>query len=215
MPEVRSVPGRGPRRFAWILFAVVIAAIIWVIVAGVGNTHRVTANTPQQTVNQPQVQPAPGRNSQPQNAQSTASMPITDFSGLLNGNQEQMVGRTAELKDVKVLQNVGRNAFWIGTSNSEKLLVVPKDNNPSDYSNAGEKNEHPSGNEGAVSSRQTHQEQPGETVKVSGTIQKLPSEHDAMKRWNFSSSEAAMLGDQHVYLAATQVQPAGSNTRGR
>jgi hypothetical protein len=208
MAESRSVPGRGPRRFAWILFAVVIAAIIWVIVEGVGNTHRVTANEPKQTVNQPQVQPAPGRNSQPSEARANDSSPITDLSALLNGNQEQMVGRTAELKNVKVLHDVGRSAFWIGTGGSTKLLVIPQENNAADYSNAGEKNEHPSGNEGAVSSRQTHTEQPGQTLNITGKIEKLPNEHDAMKRWNLSSSEAAMLGDQHVYLAATQVQPA-------
>ncbi len=213
MGEVRSVPGRGPRRFAWILFAIVIGAIVWILIAGIGNTHRVTANQPRQTVNQPQVQPAPGRNSQPASAGASQSTPVTDLPALLNGNQEQMVGRTAELKSVKVLQNVGRSAFWIGTNNSEKLLVVPADNNLGDYSNAGEKNENPSSNQGAVSSRQTHVEQPGEAVNVSGTIQKLPSEHEAMKRWNFSSSEAAMLADQHVYLAASQVQPAKGQTR--
>ncbi len=185
-----------------------IAAIIWILVAGIGNTHRVTANQPRQTVNQPQVQPAPGSNSQPPAAGATETTAITDLPALLNGNQEQMVGRTAELKNVKVLQNAGRKAFWVSASNSEKLLVVPQENTPADYSNAGEKNEKPSSNEGAVSARQTHLEQPGEAVNLSGTIRKVPNEHDAMKRWNFSSSEAAMLGDQHVYLSASQVQPA-------
>jgi hypothetical protein len=209
MAEVRSVPGRGPRRFAWIIFILVIAVIIWVIVAGIGNTRRVAANEAKQTVNQPQVEPAPGRDSQPAAAQASDSAPITDLSALLNGNQQQMVGRAAELRNVKVLQNAGRNAFWIGTSNDEKLLVVPP-STPADYSNAGEKNENPAFNQGAVSSRQTHVEHPGETVNVSGTIQKLPSEHEAMNRWNLSSSEAAMLGNQHVYLAATRVQSAAS-----
>jgi len=170
--------GPAPRKWAWVLFAVVAAAIVWFIAGGIGNSRKVAANEPTSRLNEPQVSPAPGRNSQPPASENAG--PITDLSALLNVNQEQLVNHEAHLTGTKVLQNLGNNAFFIGSGGSQRLLVVPQ--------------------QGASNVK------PGEAVDVSGTIRKLPSEHEAMKQWGMGSSDAAQLRDMHVYLDASEIK---------
>ncbi|MBV9609701.1 MAG: hypothetical protein JO187_09100 [Acidobacteria bacterium] len=177
------VEERGPRRWAWVLFAAVLGAIVWFIVGGIGNSRRVAANEPASRMHEPQVSPAPGRNSQPQVAENHG--PITDLAALLNMNQEQLVDHQARLSAAKVLQDLGSNAFFIGSGGSQRLLVVPANG------------------AGAATAK------PGQTVDVSGTIRKLPDEKEAMKQWKLSSDDGAMLRDLHVYLEATEVKISG------
>jgi len=180
MGIVQSERGRGPRQWAWVLFVAVLAVIVWFIAGGIGNSRKVAANEPTSRLNEPQVAPAPGRNSQPGGTES--SSPITDLAALLNMNQEQLVNHPAQLSGAKVLQNLGSNAFFIGSGGSQRLLVVAQQGS----------------NASAVKA--------GETVDVSGAIRKLPREHEAMRQWNLSSADAAMLRDMHVYLEANDVR---------
>lgn len=180
MSIVQSERGRGPRQWAWVLFAAVLGVIVWFVAGGIGNSRKVAANEPNSRLNEPQVAPAPGRNAQP--AQGENSGPITDLAALLNMNQEELVNHPAQLSGAKVLQKLGSNAFFIGSGGSQRLLVVPQ--------------------QGAQASTV----KPGDTVDVSGTIKKLPGEHDAMKQWNLSSADADMLRDMHVYLEASEIK---------
>jgi hypothetical protein len=170
--------GPAPRKWAWVLFAVVAAAIVWFIAGGIGNSRRVAANEPTSRLNEPQVSPAPGRDSQPAAGENAA--PITDLAALLNMNQEQLVNHQAQLTGTKVLENVGSKAFFIGSGGSQRLLVIAQ--------------------QGA------NDVKPGDAVDVTGTIRKLPNEHEAIKEWNLGSSDAAKLRDMHVYLEASEIK---------
>ncbi len=48
----------------------------------------------------------------------------------------------------------------------------------------------------------------GDTVTVQGTIEKMPSEHDAMTQFNLSTDEAVRAANAKVYIAASSIQPA-------
>ena len=182
MAIVQAERGRGPRKWAWVLFGAVIIVIVWFVVGGIGNSRKVAANEPTSRVNEPQVTAAPGREAPPAAAENPG--PVTDLAALLNMNQEQLVNHQAKLTGTKVLQKLGNSSFFIGSGGTQRLLVVPSQTPASTV-------------------------KPGETVDVSGTFKKLPSEHDAMKQWNLTSTDTKFLRDMQVYLEASEVSVSG------
>jgi hypothetical protein len=180
MAIVQSERGRGPRKWAWVLFGAVIIVIVWFIAGGIGNSRKVAANEPTSQVKEPQVAAAPGREAPTPAAAENGGL-VTDLSALLNMNQEQLVNHPAQLTGANVLHRLGSNAFFVGSGGTQRLLVVPSQ-----------------GPSRAI--------KPGEAVDVRGTIKKLPSEHDAMKQWNLSSTDTKMLRDMQVYLDANEVK---------
>jgi len=48
----------------------------------------------------------------------------------------------------------------------------------------------------------------GDLVSIQGTIRQMPSEHDAMIRFNLSTSDAARAARSKLYIEAGSVQPA-------
>lgn len=85
-----------------------------------------------------------------------------------------------------VVKKVTNDVFWVGSNASAALLVVAK----------------VPGNQ--VSAAKV---KPGESVNVSGTVEKAPPAAEAEKDWGLDRTEAARLEQEGAYLNATQANP--------
>lgn len=106
---------KGMPWWAWLLIALVIAAILWWLLTG-RDDDRVAQSPAPATVSQTAVVPT-GRE------QAFAS-PITDLSTLLTGNDGAVVGRQVQLTNVPAGDVPADAGFWITGDNGAREYVI-------------------------------------------------------------------------------------------
>ncbi len=220
-PVVRR--NRGGGGWAWVIVVIIIVVIIWLIAGSRGNRGRTMANAPANGTNA----------SQTQNNGNAAQ--VTDASQLTSGDANKLVGETVQLASAKVTDTATSGAFLID-ANGKSVLVVPSGatgaNNPNELggknsSTSGANNNvqgentpaagtqtnrkgktEPGANSAASNMPSAANVNKGDTVSIQGTLEKMPSEHEAITQFNLSSDEAARASKAKVYIAASDVQPA-------
>ena len=110
---------------------------------------------------------------------SGASGSITNLQQLAAGaDPSTLEGKQVTLSNAKADEVVGQNLICVSSENGQKALVK---------------------------SRQSVQSiQPGQTIKVMGTVRKMPSEPSQL---GLNEQSAQKFQDQKVYIEATQITP--------
>ena len=103
---------------------------------------------------------------------------VTDIGTVTGQDAYDMVGQPVRIAGAKVQQVVSDQAFWMGPSASQRVLVVvPGEGSP-------------------VAA--------GDTVNVSGTVERVPSAAEGFRRLNLGTQAEDVLRIQIVYVQATQ-----------
>lgn len=128
----------------------------------------------------------------PRGTNAAAEAPLTDLSAITGASaRETLAGRRVELRDVVVQEVVADRAFWITAPEVGQRLFVAAADAPSGTA--------------PTPAPAVHL---GETVSVSGTLQRAPLPDDARKQWGLSAVEAEPLGEEILFLSADSVQAA-------
>ena len=174
--------GNAGRVWAWVLFAIVVAFIVWVFASGFGS---------------PNPSHARPRSGDTQGYQSTHASVITDPAVIQNGQDAtQLVGRDVEFRNAKIQGVEAHGGFWIGGGAGKGVFVVRK-NSLSPNQTEG----------GAV--KQSNDANPnvsiGQTVNVTGKVEKLPDTETVHMKWGVSGANATLLEQEKVYVRADSV----------
>jgi len=220
----RPRPDRGPTPWAWIAIIIVIGAIFWIAIGGHGRRSRALANP---ASNSASAQGAANAVHDP--AQLTAS-DAKDLVGQPVDIAHAQVAHSANggafLIDsngtpVLVVESNAANTEGPGTAERpteinggawKKDHVAAgsqvHDNGAGQLADKGKGTPEGSGNAAPLAQENTKAFNPGDVVSVQGTVRQMPSEHDAMTRFNLSTDEAARASKSKVYVEASSVQPA-------
>lgn len=191
----------------WVWFIILACAFIWFAGWGWGSrggwlwgnrqptAQRNAGGVNGPTYNGPVGTPVPPANSGPAGAPANGSASTAGTAGaaganapaLTASNKREFEGKALEASGVPVLKKVTNHVFWVGPNNSAAPLLVVVS---------------ASGNALAANL------QTGETVNVSGTVEKAPPAAKAEKNWGLDNTEAARLQQEGAYLNATQANPA-------
>lgn len=205
--------GNAGRVWAWVLFAIVVAFIIWVFASGFGS---------------PNPSHARPRSGDTQGYQSTNASVITDPAVIQNAQDaNKLVGRDVEFRNVKIQGVEASGDFWIGGAAGKGVFVVRKNGlNPKDTENGAVKqpnnesgkgqdvaNQGTAGNNGNIPSKNDvtseTEGQPnvsiGQTVNLTGKIEKVPDTETVHMKWGVSGANATLLEQQKVYVSADSV----------
>ncbi len=208
--------GNAGRVWAWVLFAIVVAFIVWVFASGFGS---------------PNPSHARPRSGDTQGYQSTDASMITDPAAIQNApDPTKLVGRDVEFRNVKIEGVEAHGGFWIGGGAGKGVFVVRKNAlNPKDTENGAVKqpnnqaangpasqnaaNQGTAGNNANMPPRNDvtseAQGQPnvsmGETVNVTGKIENLPDTETVHMKWGLSGTNATLLEQGKVYVRADSV----------
>jgi hypothetical protein len=110
--------------------------------------------------------------------------PVTDLTTITGEpNKQPLVGRQVWLIDTKVREVVGDRAFWIGRSNGQQVFAVLE----------AEEDAGAAGLELDIGE--------GQTLTVTGVIEKLPSAEEAQQQWGLSEADTAELKNGEIYLS--------------
>jgi hypothetical protein len=124
-----------------------------------------------------------GQNTTPAPAGNNLNQTTDTLAVLTSPAKQSYLGKKVELKNVRV-QGTSGNAIWVGSSDSQKLLVVEQ-----------KRNQH------AAPPAQNSE------IDVRGTVEKAPPAQQAEKQWGLSGNDAQQVEKDGVYIAANQVQP--------
>ncbi len=191
----RGIPG-----WAWLLLALLLGALLWLLVALFNDDDRAEVGSAPTAVPTPlaagvpaaTATPTPGANQTPTAAgpPAAAGGPITDMMAILNApNEPSLVGRQVQLAGVRVQSVPGDVTFWVGPNDSQQLFVV-----------LGKEEQSAGQVEGQVDVN------PGQTVTITGVIKQLPGLQEAQQRWGLSAANSAALQHHQLYVQAEQVR---------
>ena len=197
----RATDGRWG--WLWVWFIILICAFIWFAGWGWGSyggwwwgTRRPVAQqsaggvnvggydggvgTPVAPVNRGNAGPANG----PSNTAGTpGEAGANGAAAVVATNKREFEGRPLQASGVRVVKKVTSHVFWVGSNTSAPLLVVAT----------------VPGNAAPAANLK-----PGETVNVSGTVEKAPPAAQAEKNWGLDHTGAARLEQEGAYLNATE-----------
>ena len=108
----------------------------------------------------------------------------------------ELIGRRVDFH-VKVADIANNTSFWVGNKDNRMLVVLGRDNRSDaqrDHGNASPNDIQPV--------------KPGQTARVTGTIEGLPDAEGRFS-WGLNDSVRRELKDQKVYIRATNVMPEG------
>lgn len=197
---------RGGMGWWWVLWLIIIAAIIWGIGWGWGGwwgARRTTAigpagnNAPVATANQPAV-------------------PQGDVALIRENNKESYIGQHVKLENVSVQKVRNAKIFWVGTSDQHKLLVVNTasalpQSEGTEAAKGGNAGEPTHRNSGATSGNSELQS--GKIISVSGTVEKAPDASQAQSELGLNQDEAKDLAKAGAYLRADTVSLGSTGTQ--
>lgn len=177
--------GNAGRLWAWVLFAIVVAFIVWVFASGFGS---------------PNPSHARPRSGDSQGYQSTNASRITDAAAIQNApDAGELVGRDVEFRNAKIQGVEAHGGFWIGGPAGKGVFVLRK-NSLSPNQTEG----------GAV--KQSNHANPnvsiGQTVDVTGKVEKLPDTETVHLKWGLDPGVASQLESEKVYVSADSVSVA-------
>lgn len=156
----------------WLIGLIVLALIIWWLVAGNDNDAQV-AEAPGAVA---PVATAPA-------AAPAAAAPVTDVVIVVTApNPADFVGQHVELRGVHVQSVVSDKGFWVGPSDTQRLFAV-RTNQTAPFTPPN----------GAVD--------PGQTVDLFGVVEAMPDDLTPQTtEWNLASTDTAALGAERVYI---------------
>ncbi|MBD2595502.1 hypothetical protein H6G74_14355 [Nostoc spongiaeforme FACHB-130] len=115
--------------------------------------------------------------------------PITDVLVITNANKQTLVNKPVQFQNVNVQSVVGDRAFWVGSSNTQRVFVVLAPN-----LDAGTA-------ENQVVVKQ------GQILDLAGVLKPVPSVKQAQQQWKgLTATEAQGLQNQIIYLEANQIK---------
>lgn len=101
---------------------------------------------------------------------------------LVASNKREFEGQPLQVRGAPVTKKISNDVFWVGSNSSAPLLVVI--NPPASQALAGKI-------------------APGESVNVSGTVEKAPPAAEAEKDWGLDDVGTRRLEQEGAYLNAT------------
>ena len=120
---------------------------------------------------------------------ATPALPVSDAAMLVGElDKPTLIGRRAELTDLKVESLVGDRAFYVLPGGSTRRMLVILDRKL---------------NEGAADAELKIL--PGQTLNIRGLIEKLPDTEEVASRFGVEGEEADALKGEAIYLHADQV----------
>ena len=161
--------------WAWLLIAALIITGVIWYFAGTG--HSQTAEN----------QSAAESNS----GEASRTAAITDLSTVYGASDPQsLVDRQVALNEpVRVLSVTGDQTFWVGPdANHQVLVVLQQKSTP---------------NQPATEGR--YDVNPGQFVRVYGTVERFPGYQEARNRWKVSPDVRSELENQTIYVAADRL----------
>ena len=199
---------RGIPWWAWLLIALAIAALLWMIFALVdddeprgdllllrpaasatsdpaaGTAAAGTTTTPDTLA----LPPAVAATATTASDQPAAGATITDpLQIITTPDQQSLIGRPVQLGGVPVQEVAGDAAFWVGPSQGEQLLVildeVPTPNQPTEG---------------------RYDINPGQTITIFGELRAFPGIAEAKEQWGVA--DESKLADEQIYLHADRVE---------
>lgn len=106
---------------------------------------------------------------------------------LVANNKREFEGRPLQVSEAPVLEKVNNDVFWVGSNSSSPLLVVVN----------------PAGNSAPAANVS-----PGESVNLTGTVEKAPAADQAKKEWGLDNAGAQKLEQEGAYLSANRASKA-------
>lgn len=177
MAELDIQRKSGSNWLVWLLVLAVVALLAWWLIGLMGDDEAVVADG---VVDPVATAPVAG-------AADLNTGPILDIAMLNGGMAAEMVGRQVALTSVPVLNVVSDRGFWIGDSEANNVFAI-RTNESSPVTPP----------DGAVNQ--------GQMVNVWGTVQQMPADlTQQATAWNLQSTDAAMLGQEQVYIAVDSV----------
>ncbi len=197
---------RGIPWWAWLLIALAIAALLWLLFELLDDDEPRDDLLPVTSATSAALDPVigtaatatasavPGLATGPAAAATTASdqLPagatITDPLLIINAaDQPSLVGSRVQLESVPVQEVVGDVAFWVGPSQDEPLLVVldeaPTPGQPTEG---------------------RYDINPGQAITIFGELRAFPGVAQAQQQWGVS--DEARLADEQIYLHADRIE---------
>ncbi len=224
-PLSRPRPDRGAAGWAWVVIIIVIVVIFWMAMGGHGRRSRTLANpaghNPDSAQQASNPVTDPGQLTAP-NAKDLVGQPVdlarAQVSHSANGGAFLI---DAGGKPLLVVEATAANSEDAGmahrpaeTNGGAWKKDHPAgggqvhDNGAGQIAQQGKGTPEGAGNAPPLSQENTHAFNQGDIVSVQGTVRQMPSEHDAMTRFNLSTDEAARVSKSKVYIEASSVQPA-------
>lgn len=217
-------PDRGAAGWAWVVIIVVIVIIFWIAMGGHGRRSQTMANP---AGNPPSAQEAanpvtdPGQLTAP-NANDLIGKPVNfERAQVSHGANGGAFLIDSNGKPVLVVEANAPNAEGSGTAQRpvettggawKKDHVAGggqvRDNGAGQLAEKGKGTPEDAGNAPPLAQENTKAFNPGDVLSIQGTVRQMPSEHDAMTRFNLSTDEAARASKSKVYIEASSVQPA-------
>jgi hypothetical protein len=223
MAQIPVQKKQGMPWWVWLLLGIVILGLLWLLMALLGDDDNEAALAPEatqvparevdrrdlteviQAVMTPYSPPAtPIGASETPAAEATAAVtqgaetpagaggPITDLTTIFEEEDKtSLVGRQVDLQGetaAEVRSVVGDTTFWVGPSQDQQVFVVLSEEQDA------------AGAEGRVEVNE------GQTVRLTGQVQQLPSIEEARQQWGLSEANTAELQNQEIYISAEQVE---------
>lgn len=124
---------------------------------------------------------------------AVAGDPIRDVAVIITAvDPVTLAGRRVELTNTRVMSVVSDRAFLVGASPTQRLLVI-----------LDEERTPATPTEGRVNVNA------GQTVTLTGTLQRMPTEAQARQQWGLDAAAAKSLANERLYLRAEKVTIAG------
>jgi hypothetical protein len=117
-----------------------------------------------------------GGGSTPPPVELARATPVTDLAAIVGRDGPDLAGRPAQITGARVQQVVDQRVFWIGPSDTRRVLVVA--GQPVDV----------------------QQDQP---VDVTGTVERVPSAPEGLRPLDLAQQAEDLLRIQIVYIRAS------------
>ncbi len=215
-------PDRGAAGWAWVVIIIVIVVIFWMAMGGHGRRNQTLANPAGHNSAQNAANPVTdaGQLTAP-NAKDLVGQPVdlarAQVSHSANGGAFLI---DSNGKPVLVIEATAANSQDTGmahrpaetTGGAWKKDHVAgggqvRDNGAGQVAQQGKGTPEGAGNTPPLAQENTRTFNQGDIVSIQGTVRQMPSEHDAMTRFNLSTDEAARASKSKVYIEASSIQP--------
>lgn len=216
-----SRPERGPGGWAWVVIIIVIVVIFWVAMGGHGRRNQTLANpSPSaQNASNPVNDPAQLTSSDAKNlvgqpvdlARAKVDHSANGGAFMIDSNGTPVLVVEANAANAEPSGMAHRPAETNGGAWKKDHVAgggQVRDNGAGQLAEQGKGTPESAGNTPPLAQEHTRAFNPGDLVSVQGTVRQMPSEHDAMTRFNLSTDEAARASKSKVYIEASSVQPA-------
>ena len=115
---------------------------------------------------------------------------ITSLTQLHNQDVGSVVGRTVDLDGARVLSVTGDRVFWVdGSTTGQVLVVLDEQRTP-----------------GMPGVEGRYDVNPGQTLNITGTVQRFPGWDEARTRWKADPAYQKEFESQQVYIHADKLE---------